>query len=78
VIPRVGSLRLIRTWAGVNTSVDGRPVVGPVSGVPGLYFAIPGDAGYTLGPLTARLVAETMMGRAPEAKISDYTADRFA
>src|SRR6202008_3207642 len=26
VIPRVGSLRLIRTWAGGNTSVDGRPV----------------------------------------------------
>lgn len=78
VIPRVGSLRLIRTWAGVNTSVDGRPVVGPVSGMPGLFFAIPGDAGYTLGPLTARLVAETVMGRAPEAKISDYTADRFA
>lgn len=78
VIPRIGSLRLIRTWAGVNTSVDGRPVVGPVTGIPGLFFAIPGDAGYTLGPLTAWLVAETMLGRAPEAKISAYTADRFA
>ena len=77
VIPRIGALRLIRTWAGVNTSVDGRPVVGPVTGVPGLFFAIPGDAGYTLGPLTARLVADTMLGRAPEAPIGDYTADRF-
>jgi glycine/D-amino acid oxidase-like deaminating enzyme len=77
VIPRIGSLRLIRTWAGVNTSVDGRPVVGPVSGMPGLFFAIPGDAGYTLGPLTARLVADTMQGRAPEMAISEYTADRF-
>ena len=77
VIPRIGELRLIRTWAGVNTSVDGRPVVGPVSGMPGLFFAIPGDAGYTLGPLTARLVADTMLGRAPEAAIGAYTADRF-
>ena len=58
VVPRVGALRVIRTWAGVNTTVDGRPVLGPVEGVPGLYFAIPGDAGYTLGPLTARLVAD--------------------
>ena len=77
VIPRIGALRLIRTWAGVNTSVDGRPVVGPVTGVPGLFFAIPGDAGYTLGPLTARLVADTMLGHAPEAPIGNYTADRF-
>ena len=72
-----GWVHLIRTWAGVNTSVDGRPVVGPVTGVPGLFFAIPGDAGYTLGPLTARLVADTMLGRAPEAAIGAYTADRF-
>jgi len=77
VVPQIGALRLIRTWAGVNTSVDGRPVVGPVAGVPGLFFAIPGDAGYTLGPLTARLVADSMLGRAPEMSISDYSADRF-
>jgi len=78
VVPRVGALRLIRTWAGVNTSVDGRPVVGPVAGIPGLFFAIPGDAGYTLGPLTARLVADTMLDRAPEMPIAKYSADRFA
>lgn len=72
VVPRVGALRVIRTWAGVNSSVNGRPVLGPVAGVPGLYFAIPGDAGYTLGPLTARLVADSMLGRAPELPIGDY------
>lgn len=77
VVPRIANLRVIRTWAGVNTSVDGRPVVGPVNGIPGLFFAIPGDAGYTLGPLTARLVADTMLGRAPERDVSAYTADRF-
>lgn len=77
VIPRIGLLRLIRTWAGVNTSVDGRPVVGPVTGIPGLFFAIPGDAGYTLGPLTARLVADTMLERQPEMAIGEHTADRF-
>jgi glycine/D-amino acid oxidase-like deaminating enzyme len=72
VVPQVGALRVIRTWAGVNSSVNGRPVLGPVAGVPGLYFAIPGDAGYTLGPLTARLVADSMLGRAPELPIEDY------
>jgi glycine/D-amino acid oxidase-like deaminating enzyme len=78
VVPRIGALHVIRTWAGVNTSVDGRPVLGPVAGLPGLFFAIPGDAGYTLGPLTARLVAQTLFGRGPEADVSSYTVDRFA
>lgn len=77
VVPCLGPLRVIRTWAGVNTSVDGRPVIGPVTGMPGLFFAIPGDAGYTLGPLTARLVADTILGRVPEMPIDRYTADRF-
>jgi glycine/D-amino acid oxidase-like deaminating enzyme len=73
VVPRVGALRVIRTWAGVNSTVNGRSVLGPVDRVPGLYFAIPGDAGYTLGPLTARLVADSMLGRAPELPIEDYS-----
>jgi glycine/D-amino acid oxidase-like deaminating enzyme len=77
VVPRLGSLRVIRTWAGVNTSVDGLAVVGPVRAVPGLYFAIPGDAGYTLGPLTARLAADAVLGRATEVSIAEYSAERF-
>jgi glycine/D-amino acid oxidase-like deaminating enzyme len=72
VVPRVGALRVIRTWAGVNSTVNGRSVLGPVDGVPGLYFAIPGDAGYTLGPLTAQLVTDSMLGRAPELPIEEY------
>ena len=41
VVPEIGGLRIIRTWAGINTTVDGRGVLGPVEGVPGLYVAIP-------------------------------------
>jgi glycine/D-amino acid oxidase-like deaminating enzyme len=78
VVPRVGGLRLLRTWAGVNTVVDGRAVLGGLDVVPGLYFAIPGDAGYTLGPLTARLVADAMLGRALELPIDRFTPERFA
>jgi glycine/D-amino acid oxidase-like deaminating enzyme len=78
VVPRVGALRLIRTWAGVNTVVDGRAVLGGIDAVPGLYIAIPGDAGYTLGPLTARLIADTMLGRSPELPIDEFSLARFA
>ena len=78
VVPALAPLRIIRTWAGINTTVDGRGVLGECAVVPGLFVAIPGDAGYTLGPLSARLVADLMLGRAPEVDIADYSPDRFA
>ena len=78
IIPELAPLRVIRTWAGVNTSVDGCGVIGPVKSVPGLYFAIPGDAGYTLGPITGRLAAETILGRAPTEDIAVCRPERFA
>jgi glycine/D-amino acid oxidase-like deaminating enzyme len=77
IAPRIAPLRIIRTWAGVNTSVDGKGVLGPATSVPGLFFAIPGDAGYTLGPLSAQLVADTVLGRDPGEDMTDYTPMRF-
>ena len=78
VVPRIGALRLLRTWAGINTTVDGRSVLGAIDGIPGLFVALPGDAGYTLGPLCARLVADVMLGDRPALPIADYTPMRFA
>lgn len=78
VVPRIGRLRLIRTWAGINTTVDGRSVLGGVSGVPGVTFAVPGDAGYTLGPLCARIAADLVIGRKPVVDATPYTAERFS
>jgi glycine/D-amino acid oxidase-like deaminating enzyme len=76
--PRIAPLRVIRTWAGVNTVVDGRGVLGAATRAPGLFLAIPGDAGYTLGPLSARLVADAMLGRQAGDDIGAYSPDRFA
>jgi glycine/D-amino acid oxidase-like deaminating enzyme len=78
IVPQLGALRVIRTWAGVNTFVDGCGVIGPVAALPGLYFAIPGDAGYTLGPITGRLAADCVLGRKPGADISACRPERFA
>ena len=77
-MPAINSLRLIRTWAGVNSITDGRSVLGPAEGLGQVFFALPGDAGYTLGPLCARLVADTMQNRAPELSIEQYSPMRFA
>jgi glycine/D-amino acid oxidase-like deaminating enzyme len=77
IVPRVGDLRIIRTWAGLNTSVDGMGVLGAVPGVLGLFVAIPGDAGYTLGPLSAQMVADVILGREPGEDISLFSPARF-
>jgi len=77
IIPQLSPLRVIRTWAGINTGVDGCGVIGAAPTVSGLYFAIPGDAGYTLGPLTARLAADCIQGRTPGEDISSCDPDRF-
>lgn len=77
IVPEVARARLLRTWAGINTTTDGRSVLGPVPGQPGLFVALPGDAGYTLGPLVARLVADYMLGRRPELDLAPYSVDRF-
>jgi glycine/D-amino acid oxidase-like deaminating enzyme len=77
IVPRIAPLRIIRTWAGINTAVDGTGVLGPIGRVPGLFAAIPGDAGYTLGPLSARLVADMMLGRQPNEDVRPFSPDRF-
>jgi glycine/D-amino acid oxidase-like deaminating enzyme len=77
MVPALASLHIIRTWAGLNSKVDGRGVLGEMPGLPGLYAAIPGDAGYTLGPLTARLVADLMTGRDPGVDMRPYSPERL-
>jgi len=78
IVPMVNSLALIRTWAGVNSITDGRSVLGPAETNSKVFFALPGDAGYTLGPLCAHLVADCMQNRTPRFSISEYSATRFA
>jgi glycine/D-amino acid oxidase-like deaminating enzyme len=77
VVPGVAGLEIIRAWAGNNTVVDGRGVLGPIAGHDGLHVAIPGDAGYTLGPLSARAVADAMLGHPPVIDLAGFAAARF-
>ena len=78
VVPGISDLHIIRSWAGVNTMLDLVPVLGEVEAIPGLYIAVPGDAGYTLGPYCARLVIDQMLGRAPDYPLSPFSVMRFA
>ena len=77
IVPRLGALRVIRTWAGVNTTADGQCILGALPGYPNVIAAVPGDAGYTLGPLTGRAAAALSLGRKPDFETSRFTPGRF-
>jgi glycine/D-amino acid oxidase-like deaminating enzyme len=78
LVPAVARLRLIRSWAGINTTTDGQCVLGAAPGLPGLFLAVPGDAGYTLGPLVGELAAGALLGRRDlPFDIAPYSAARF-
>jgi glycine/D-amino acid oxidase-like deaminating enzyme len=77
IVPRLARLRLLRTWAGVNTTCDGQCILGEAPGLPGLFLAVPGDAGYTLGPLVGRLAAAALRGRDGGFDIAPFSAARF-
>jgi glycine/D-amino acid oxidase-like deaminating enzyme len=79
IVPRVARLRLIRSWAGINTTCDGQCVLGEAPGLRDLFLAVPGDAGYTLGPLVGLLAAGALLGRRDlPFDVGAYSAERFA
>jgi len=78
LVPGITGLRIIRTWAGMNTTTDGASVVGRLPQSERIVMAIPGDAGYTLGPLVGRMAAEIAHGQTPTMDIERFSPDRFA
>ena len=78
MVPGLGQLRMLRSWAGINIISDGMPILGEVASVPGFFNSIPSDSGFTLGPVCARLVAEQIAGKVPSFDLSPYTIDRFS
>jgi glycine/D-amino acid oxidase-like deaminating enzyme len=76
--PAISGLKVIRTWAGMNTTIDGASVIGPLPGTDRIIMAIPGDAGYTLGPLVARMAAAVVLGTQTGFDPSRFSPTRFA
>jgi len=78
LVPGITGLRVIRTWAGMNTTIDGKTALGRMPGAARVIVAVPGDAGYTLGPLVGRLAAE-LAGDVPgDVDIAPFSLARFA
>ncbi|MDA8962076.1 FAD-binding oxidoreductase [Congregibacter sp.] len=78
LVPGIRNLRVLRTWAGMNTTIDGKTVLGRVPGAERAIVAVPGDAGYTLGPLCGRLAAELSAQVHSTVDIRPFSISRFA
>lgn len=68
-----------RSWMGLRPSMpDSRPVIGPSrAGGEVIHAFGHGHIGLTLAPITARIVADLIAGRAPEIDITPYLPTRF-
>ncbi|MER8366545.1 FAD-dependent oxidoreductase [Mesorhizobium sp. M1348] len=66
-------------WLGFRPSLpDSRPVIGRSRGSSRVIHAFGhGHLGLTLAPITARLVAELIIGRGDPARVAAFSADRF-
>jgi glycine/D-amino acid oxidase-like deaminating enzyme len=78
LVPAIAGLRVIRTWAGMNTTMDGASVIGRLPRCPRVIAALPGDAGYTLGPLVAKIAAAIAGDRLPPFDPGRFSPARFA
>ncbi|MFN2329378.1 MAG: NAD(P)/FAD-dependent oxidoreductase [Chromatocurvus sp.] len=78
LVPGITGLRVIRTWAGMNTTIDGKTALGRLAGSERVIVAVPGDAGYTLGPLVGRLAAELACDVPGDVEIAPFSLARFA
>ena len=76
VIPVVGMLQMIRSWAAVGVMIDGAPIIGELPGNPGFFNAV-GANGYTMGPIMGRIVAELIDTGQQIADIGPFSVERF-
>lgn len=66
-------------WLGRRPALpDSLPVIGRAPGIPGLWLDFGhGHLGFTQGPVSGRILAETMTGAPPAIDPKPYRAERF-
>ena len=78
-IPKLGTLRIMRTYAGVRPGTpDGDPYIGLVDGIPGFCECCGhGGEGIALSPATGEAIAELLTaGQTKHCDISRFTPNR--
>jgi D-amino-acid dehydrogenase len=79
VAPGLGEATVRELRVGLRPATpDGEPILGPVPGCAGLWALTGmGPQGLTLAPYCGRLMADAILGRAPELDLTPFSAGRF-
>ncbi|MCO5066279.1 MAG: FAD-binding oxidoreductase [Rhizobiaceae bacterium] len=78
VVPKTGSVRVIRSWpAIVNDTADTLPIIGEIAAMPGYFVASFPRMGFTGGPITARAMADTLLGQPLNVDLAPFSPARF-
>lgn len=77
--PVLGEIRVLRSWGGLyDMSPDAHPIMGPVPGVEGFHVAAGFSGhGFMMGPITGKVMAETILGQPISVDISRLEVGRF-
>lgn len=77
VLPVLKEVKLVRTWAGIWAyTKDFAPIVGESSIIPGFHVVM-APTGFTLGPMVAKLLAESMTSHSTNTLIPlAFSTDR--
>ncbi|WP_390614215.1 NAD(P)/FAD-dependent oxidoreductase [Gluconacetobacter diazotrophicus] len=76
LVPALGSVHVVRSWAAMNIDIDGAPILGESPGVPGFYNAVTAN-GVTLAPAMGRSVADMVLGIRQRADLDVFSPRRF-
>ena len=79
-LPAFANSRLVQFWSGLyDTTPDWNPVLGPVPGVDGLQVAFGFSGhGFKMSPMIGRMLAQSMLGLAPDLPLHPYRLTRYA
>ena len=79
VMPGLASATLGEIRVGLRpTSVDDSPLLGPLPGIDNVFVATGhGASGLLLGPISGKLVADQIFGRATEVDLEPFSPARF-
>lgn len=79
VAPWLGSVQVIRAWAGVgNATPDLMPLIGEIPGAPGAFVGMFPHMGLSAGPLMGQVLAALVDGHDPGRDLTPFAVDRFA
>jgi glycine/D-amino acid oxidase-like deaminating enzyme len=75
-VPALREARVVRAWLGLEAeTADALPAIGPIPGVADAWIIGSVHSGYTSGPYMGRILAQAILGEAPELPL--FPIDRL-